>query len=444
MLVSTTLPLVTRTLNVMNHAIGACEPKEDHGNKPNWFIPTVLTGSVYKRLSGVTQSDHVNATNWSYRQTDIMCPAWDAKMYDIQSMALCKEFVSFDEFDGRSLVQLSENDVIADYHSFSKYEMDKVLAVSITKAQANLRKAIANVPMLYAERKASVKTITSYSKFILNNAITMQRKDVKQWLKAIRRRKRPEQLKRLANQIADRHLEFVFGVMPLIDDIVGLVEFIGSENRTFRTGRGNMTSVKSTSLTSKHPNGGMYDGSFSRSRVKTERHSVRTALRYDIDSSVLNNASLLGFNPIYAWYDLTPLSFLVGFFSNLNQWLQSLDGTPGLTFRTGYSTIRTTVSVADDIRPMSNVVNSGRTYKGVGSANYVGSGLIQNRIAYSSNPGVQRPYLLDNASFFAFAVGSSLTIQRFVNEAKREIRTKPFRYRGPKPKNLPPIKWRKP
>lgn len=411
---------------------------------PLGFARTVFDGEEYTPLSSVTKSDHVSATPWSFYKLTINNPQsiltykMGAKA-DLGYYCIDKEYVNETKYDSRGFWPITHNDLLIP--TLPKSVTDKIDSIAIVKAQANLRKAAANLPMLYKERAQSVKTIGTYSRAILNNVITMQRRDVKKWLAAVKKhRNRPDRLKEVANTIANRHLEFVFGVLPIIDDILGLVDHITEEKRDFRIGRGAMTNVNVTESFQTKLN----------IIVKSEhmvRYSVRTAIRCDIDSTVLNDASRLGFNPIYAWYDMTPLSFLTGWFSNLNYWLQSLDGIPGLKFRTGYSTKRTEVNVkrlGNGRLTRNNQSGDFQTkFLTIGKIDCSGSAIRQTRDVMSTMPGLQSLYFVDNTSLFAAAASVSLLIQRLVKTADKEIAVKPFKYRRKKPRYLPPITYRK-
>lgn len=311
-------------------------------------------------------------------------------------------------------------------------------SIALIKAHANLRRAMASIPMLIAERKETVKTIGKYSTFVLNNVITLQRKDLKRWMRELKRHKgKPEKLKRIAQDIANSHLEFVFGVLPVIGDIEGLCELLVEEQLDFRTGRGRHTSQQKTVTKRLITSSGAFPRQMVEEVEKRTRHSVRIGLRYDIDLRILNDASRLGFNPIYTWYDLTPLSFVVGWFSNLNSWLQSLDPVFGLTYRTGYCSIRAETNCKRSITstPLPTTIVSG-------SGEGFGERIEQTRKVYKNEPGLPPPTFLDNYGVFAAIATVSLAVQRKVKTAEIEIAKKPFRYRRGKPRNLPPIRYK--
>lgn len=321
---------------------------------------------------------------------------------------------------------------------------------AILKALASTNKSNMSLPLIWRERKKTVSTMKDYSYFILNNMITMQRKDVKKWLAALKKRTRPEQLKRLANQIANRHLEFVFGVLPIIDEINSLAEDLMEPYSSVRTGRGRMRLVIESDGTEYQQD----VGSWNKTRFVDKYYhdySVRVNLRYNITSDLINESSKLGVNPFYYWYDNTPLSFVVGWFSNFNTWVQALDSNEGLTYETGSMSKKDVRRIERFMKPFPDkttvysqgYLKSERTACLSGELNSKAEFISFERLVYENPPPLPGLRFLDKTSFFTHAASVSLMIQRFVKE-HRELETiKPFRYRGPKVRNLPPIKYRK-
>lgn len=408
----------------------------------------VFEGEVFLNKGVVVPSDHVKATPWWFSKTTISNPQAIGHILTTPPGGVEKVWYCQNPWASRNTVDVScfhpitQKELIVP--TIDRSVLDMVDSMAIIKAQANLRKAMSNLPMIFAERKAAAKSIKKYSRAILNNVITLQRKDVKEWIAAVQKYKTNQaKLKRIARDIANNHLEFVFGIMPLLDDIHGLCEFLTETKIDIRTGRGRHTWYRDIDQKQKLPPRGADAGTFSLQKKTRHRYSVRTGLRYTIDSTLVNDMSKLGFNPIYAWYDLTPLSFVTGWFSNLNYWLQSMDPIPGLSYDTGFSTKRTEVTVD---RTISNgsATFSGYTAVGIGSSVAKGQGIYQTRVVHDKPPSLQGLRFVDNTSIFALLASVSLSVQRGVKDADKVIALKPFRYRGPRPRNLPPIKWKKP
>lgn len=409
-----------------------CELKPS-GTVPVPGLRSVLEDGELFVKGALVKGDHVRALPYSFQKVVVNCPYWEHEYKQRGGSAKCMaagEKYSA-RFFGSGLTLTGFNGL--PQGSITKKQQEFVDSISIQKAQADLRKALVNTPLLLAEAAATLKTLKLYSRAILNNVVTLQRKDLKEWLAAVKRLKRkPDRLKKVAQDIASRHLEFVFGVLPLIDEMEGLAELVTKERYAVRTGRGRHT--YRTVLDDKV-------SSIRGARVietKEVRYSVRTGLRCDIDLKVLNDMSLIGFNPLYTFYDLTPLSFITGWFSNFDLWVKSLDPIPGLNYVTGYSTRRTEVIGRKTASPGADSY-----YDSFGSGKGECVVTSQNRIVHSRMPDIQGLRFMDRTSFFAAAASLSLVIQRTVKIANDEIRRKPFRYRGRKPKYLPPITYKK-
>lgn len=396
---------------------------------------SVSVGSAFVRLMPPQKGDGIRALPWAWTDTQSM---YEDSNFDVKI---------YNDFNSTSIVMdsrgLPDHDPVL--RQITDLQKSRIRSQAILKAQASLRKQVASLPLLFAERKATLKTVHGYSKFILNNVITMQRKDVKKWLAAIKRQSTPQQLKTLANQIANRHLEFVFGVMPILDDISKSIDHFSKPRLDVRTGRGRdrliiETDRRTESILDRH---NISEHIFYVQNVTgRDDYSVRCDLRCEITSHVLNNASLLGFNPIYTWYDLTPLSFIVGWFSNFNTWLQSLDPILGLEYVTGSSSIMSKQSF--DRRSSVFAKNSAdlnRSASGSGSSSM--THVDFRRVVHERMPEIQGIQIMDKTSLFTYAASVSLAIQRLIGKTERVIRQKPFKYRGHRPRNLPPIKYRK-
>lgn len=414
-------------------------------------------GELMIRPMPIQKGDGIHALPWVWMKKDV---SNSDSMVELKTSLHHNNGSSQREIEDTRFINASQFITVSQDSPFTvgglpKSTIDLIKSTAILKAQASLNKQVASLPLLFAERKATLKTIGSYSKFILNNAITMQRKDVKRWLKALKRKKRPEQLKTLAKQIADRHLEFVFGVMPILSEIEDSVKHFSKPRLDVRTGRGRDRRVVETEIYAPVTlDNGLFNRFSAKGTIVTVTRSdfsTRCDLRCSITSHVANDASLLGFNPLYTWYDLTPLSFIVGWFSNFNTWVKALDPLMGLEYVTGSSSHKDTRTVAKyikgihvDARPLGKDLLQGPpTVKpqqtGVNSASY--DDFVRD--VHSSLPGLQPLRLMDKTSFFAAAASLSLTIQRLVKNTEAEVAKKPFRYRGKRPRNLPPITYRK-
>lgn len=334
------------------------------------------------------------------------------------------------------------------YSEFSESDREFVRNIAITKAKNSLRRGLTSLPMLYRDREETLKTMASKSAMIIDVVMRRHNDDLQRY----RRLRTKRDKVRFARAVAAQHLEFIFGIMPLIDDLQGLAEFITQEESTFVKGSGThgITSTKKGKLANParddFDRGPPYGGGYS----IQSRYSARCSLRADIVSNIGADASKLGFTPLYTLYDMVPLSFILSWFSNFGHWIGSMDPLIGANFRTGSVNVRRSVSsdltiigdFHEELRP--GQVHQHRIYDASGSVHCSESTVIDVRTVLTSEPDSEFE-LYNNLSFYSVAASVSLAIQRKLKLPNRVLSTSPFRYKGKKSvRNLPPIKWTKP
>lgn len=387
-----------------------------------------LDGEDFSRDEDIHVGNRIDALPYWSRKVTVDVPFWDASL---EISRLPDEPHRYEQRgDGRAYTAINDYDFTAtSSNSLSAEEAKFVRDLAIMKAQASLRKADASIPMMMKERIETLNMMKSYAGRGLDLIRRRQLKDVSRWKKLSRSPR--EQRKLLAQIIANEHLMFVFGMLPLLEDLEGLAEHVMRDEHKFIKGRGRMAQLRETKSFKSY-------GNFSTLTKKEALVSVRVSLRADISVEVLGRAQKLGFNPLYTLYDFTPLSFITGWFSNFNFWVQSLDPLYGSVFRTGSISTRTTMTVKRECyaTPSPNVVA-----KGNGKSQ--GTSTFDRREVVSSMPPQGDLAFYNNLSFFSVTAGISLFVQRKVKLAQKAIRIKPFRYKSPRPVNLPPIKYSK-
>lgn len=333
----------------------------------------------------------------------------------------------------------------AKYTEFSDVDKRFVRNIAVTKAKNSLRRGLTSLPMLYRERQETLRTMKTKSEMIIDVVMRRHNDDLHQYRKLRSKRDKT----RFARAAAAQHLEVIFGIMPLIDDLQGLAEYVMQEETTFVKGTGThgitatekgRLAVKAvTDYSRSPPLGGGYS--------VQSRYSVRCALRADITSSIGADAAQLGFSPLYTLYDAVPLSFVLSWFSNFGQWIGSLDPLVGAEFRTG--SVSTRKSVSSDLTLVGTFQREGgaydpRIYDASGIVHHSESFVDDVRTVLTSEPESEFE-LYNNLSFYSVTAALSLVIQRKLKLPKRVLKSSPFKYKGKKTvRNLPPIKWSKP
>lgn len=325
--------------------------------------------------------------------------------------------------------------------------MGDMEAIAVTKALANARKSFNNLPLLIAERRQTVEMIGRLLRRLNLKTLVLQRESIVRYIKTARKNR-----KKVANDIASEHLQFLFGVLPLVSEIEGLVEQLAAGKSVVVTGRGRMAS---DDITVSDPfdrvarvsvSNGISVDVPARITPQTEvRHSARVSLRYEIASQAAKSLRDNGFNAIATAYDLIPLSFLSDFVSNTGQWLRAYDPMVGADFVTG--SISTWHEWVIGYEVAGSHINSPDNWfrgftESVGSVNVARRGMRTERRVLTTEP--DPAWRLVNTMTLGKAItGVSLAVQRFVKPTKAAIKLRPFRYKGPRPKYLPPIRYRK-
>ena len=149
--------------------------------------------------------------------------------------------------------------------------------------------------------------------------------------------------------VANGWLSLQYGWKPLVSDVYGAAEALAKanlrgENRNFvfKTASGRGTKVWdqkwNTSLTIPSGTQGFDVNQWSlkasiRSRVK---------VTYMLSSPLVSDLASLGItNPALLAWELVPYSFVVDWFFPIGNWLGSLDATLGLSFVSGFSSVKT-------------------------------------------------------------------------------------------------------
>lgn len=326
--------------------------------------------------------------------------------------------------------------------------MERLKSLADTKACADLRRSLFNAPLIIAERKETINTLRKKGLQIASVVKHTQTRDLARWARTRRRDKRL-----VARDVASEHLALLFGLLPLISEIEGIAKSLSNDVPFKITGRGRasevsstITSIGNTSAPIGRDNGlALYEGGVE-SKI---RFSVRTSVSCSITMSGAQNFRDAGFNPLAATYDLVPLSFLSEFVSNLGTFIRALDPLVGVEFLTGNST--SWIERHDTARVFGSYK---RTY------NYAygrPDSFIELRCAGSGQSDVrvlrvQRSVLTDypepslhwvnNMSLAKAGTIASLAIQRYLKPVQRLFAVKTFRYKGSRPKYLPPINYR--
>lgn len=314
-----------------------------------------------------------------------------------------------------------------------------------TKALADLRRSFYNLPLIIGERKETVDMLRRKGLQIAAVVKARQTVDLQRWLKTRRADKR-----RVARDIAGEHLAVLFGFLPLISEIEGICAALASDVPTKITGRGRASDTKETMVNTtngvpQYSNVVFPSALFGIKETKTVRYSHRTSVSCTVTISGAQYARDAGINPLATFYDLVPLSFLSEFVSNLGTFIRALDPLIGVDFLTGSSTSwvenRTTWLARGYSRTFrtSDVYWNTNTTQGEGTASARYLQVKRSVLTDYPDPSLM---FVNNLTLAKVGTLASLAIQRYLKPVRRLFAIKTFRYKGPRPKYLPPINYR--
>lgn len=315
-----------------------------------------------------------------------------------------------------------------------------------TKALGNLRKALLNLPMLFAERRETLRLIGDKARTIAKMTHDVRNRSLDEF-----RRMKPKDKKAGANRIANEHLAFVFGVLPLISEVEGAIELFSRDSLDFIRSRGIQAIRNTTPLVQDPVNGvlprALEAGSFgnhpwfivySHGR-RTDLTSVRTALRYKLTTKAASNLYALGFEPIGTAFDLVPLSFVSGWISNFDYWVRTISPEVGVEFETGSRNRRSYTESQMNYQAITQSANFDIKPE-VKKAAWNGNYRKDVRKVLAKAPEATLHWDVD-VGLFEVAASISLAVQRYLPSTAVKKASRHFRYRGPRPKWLKTIRY---
>lgn len=324
--------------------------------------------------------------------------------------------------------------------------IEYVRGAAETKALADARRSYNNIPLLFAERLKTLEMIRTRVLQLSRGVGKAQREALDKYRRT-RRRDKP----RVAKDIASIHLELLFGWLPVIGEVEGLIEQLGKDFTIDLTARGRMAQEwvvageksKAVMVLSAGHGGGTFGlrTPYQYQPMTRYRYSARTSLRYTIESQTAQAFRDNGFNFFASVYDLVPLSFVAAFVSNVDHYLRSFDPMIGASYVTGSTGLWVEEESYIDFSGSSSYEHPW-VLSTSGAGRIAITGKYIQRFVLPEPPGAVLQWQ-NRLTVAKVATGVALAAQRYIKPVKRLIAARPFRYRGPRPKYLPPIRYRK-
>jgi len=171
---------------------------------------------------------------------------------------------------------------------------------------------------------------------------------------------------RLSGNVASDWLALQYGWLPLLSDTKAMAEHCAQ-----RALDAERTSVPLVIIKSGAKTGTSYSTKTAnsvKSGVKTS--SCRVTIRAKVNVQYLRTAQNTGLNPLTLAWELMPYSFVVDWFADVGDYLNRLTYSGGLTFHSGYYTIKTVndwvvlAETGNAVRRTTSLAqNSGQNYR---------------------------------------------------------------------------------
>jgi len=216
-----------------------------------------------------------------------------------------------------------------------------------------------------------------------------------------------------AGGIPEQWLALQYGWKPALQDVYNSLETVRRANND----NGDLFSAKATASASAD------DLKLTRSRaaphgpdmsVDVTERQVRgnASVTYGIDSSFMSNLSQLGIiNPASLAWELLPYSFVVDWFIPIGSFLERLDYTNGLVFRSGWWSYHAKQKVRQRVK--TSQVTSGNITASWSGGSGQGEAFVMARSAISDFPSVPTPRFKDPFSLTHVANALSLLATAF-------------------------------
>lgn len=323
-----------------------------------------------------------------------------------------------------------------------------------------------NIVLALADRKKTGQLAVSLAQSVYSLTVDFVRRD---WESVSRTltgavtksgRVPRKQLQAVVKASADRHLAFIYGVLPVINEVNGLISLNSRPLEGRVRARESRDIPYTHAVTCPRLNTGLNDRREDwvpavKRRTVSRTISARGVFTFQLRSAALDHAAQLGvLSPRFAMYDQIALSFVAGWFSNISSYLVALDS--GLSIEgLNYSTMaRCSDLVTTEVYPLYP-----NGFKETALGVQVTHSFSGNSSATSTSTKYKRTvgkapkaslHLRDNFSTFAGLASLSLFAQRYIGRLRKLQNQAPsttnpaFSYKPVRVRTLNAIQYRKP
>lgn len=332
------------------------------------------------------------------------------------------------------------------------------VGLATTTAMARARQGMVSLPILVHEAPATVNMIKNRVTSMQDGAIALQKRALRDYYRQKSRKGR----KKVYDHYAGLHLEYLFGWATTAEELVNLKDAMLKPKQSYIVGRGkskkNVTfpgpSVTDSSMRrygawSEQGNQQTFyiHGRSDRVDSYTELHRAKASITYDVTFEWQASQAKYGLSSSDALFDAVPMSFLLNFSSNTQEYLAALNPLIGATFRTGNVTTYNTMdlkSKAFGTFQMSMATGK-KSAAMLAEAEWKGRTTEVIRQPFMVEPSPEW-FLVNKLSLAKVVTSAMLAIQqrnlvlaRLMK--KKTFATPPRRSKRPPVRNLPPINY---
>lgn len=230
------------------------------------------------------------------------------------------------------------------------------VGLATTTAMARARQGMVSLPILAHEAGATVNMIKNRVTSMQDAAIALQKRALRDYYRQKSRNGR----KKVYDHYAGLHLEYLFGWATTAEELVNLKDAMQKPKQSYIVGRGkskkNVTfngppitdsSMRRYDAWSEegHRQRFYVTGRSDRVDSYTEMHRAKASVTYDVTFEWQASQAKYGLSSGDALFDAVPMSFLLNFSSNTQEYLAALTPLIGATFRTGNVTTYNTMDL---------------------------------------------------------------------------------------------------
>lgn len=218
------------------------------------------------------------------------------------------------------------------------------------------------------ERKSLFNYLASGARLLYDIYLACRKRSFKTIRKYDPRRKKVT-VRRVEMTFHEKWLEYHFAIAPVMTDIYNLVS-------QQRPQHGNKIRVRATESETKTDSGKDWAGAWNTSNTVTVR---KTLTGYaSVTDPVLAAGNDIGLDPTKFIWDIIPFSFVVDWFFNVGQWIDTIS-TPG------WAVLDTSITTLVKKKSVTHAYSIRTAYEGYYST--LGSGVTRESVVYKREPG---------------------------------------------------------